>query len=107
MKPVIVVLALAVSSVIACGDNAYRCGGCGGAEKDYGMTKYLADEQDVEMCFCFHALEYYADMTGRKAEQFQLGCFRMGCNKWLHCGGGGGDDPDRQPLTGHSCSQQQ
>ncbi|KAF9358606.1 hypothetical protein BGX34_008868 [Mortierella sp. NVP85] len=76
MKPVLVFLALAVSSVIACGDYAYRCGGCGDGYKDYEATKYLADEQDAETCYCFHALEYYADMTGKNAEQFQRGCFR-------------------------------
>jgi hypothetical protein len=89
MKPILVVLALAVSSVIACGDNAYYCLECGGdSDLNAEITQRLANKLGLGTCMCWGSLITYADLEGQDMEkvlQFIDGCRRMRCRGWRRC----------------------
>jgi hypothetical protein len=79
MKPIVIVLALAVSFVFACGDDAYRCMSCTGSKNDYDTSKDVASAVGADMCFCWGTFTYYTDLKGQKEDQFDKfknGCFR-------------------------------
>lgn len=79
-------LAFAVS-VIACGDNAYRCKNPDkSVQEHWTVTKNIADQLREDTCYCYHWAEYYADPYGDNIQKFKSLCEDRGENwYWTEC----------------------
>jgi len=85
MRAIIVVLTFAVS-VIACGENAFRCVNPRGSyDDDWRVTNECMDDLDIsDTCYCSHKAAYYADATGM-VDEFKECCQDYGNYEAREC----------------------
>ncbi|KAI8359617.1 hypothetical protein B0O80DRAFT_234343 [Mortierella sp. GBAus27b] len=84
---VAVLLALAASSVLACGEYAYRCvNPSGNVEEDWRTTNKVADMMGyTNSCWCEYRKEWFYDTIQSRVDTFKRNCESYSGYTWRNC----------------------